>query len=563
MRSSAATRTAACLAMGAIAMSITASGVALTSVQRDLGVGITELQWVLNGFILSFAALLLPFGSLGDRLGQRPLFLTGTVVFALATLMSALAPSFVVLMMGRALMGCGAALLAATGPPALTAAFSDDADRKRAFGYLGASGGIGLTLGALLAGVIASWSGWRGAFAIHLPVVVTALFVALHGFESRTGRVGRTDVSTCSGSAGRPGSTDHAGAAEHSIFSDHVGVAGRSGVADDLGVVGRADARLAQFDWGGMVLCALAIGLLMTFGITGPEHGWTSVRVLTTLAMALLTGTAFAVVESRHASPLVNLATFRNRQFLVACAVCLLFTTVWVALFIYVPLNLQTLQSRSSVDAGVTMLGLMVPAPIMPMIVSRLILRVPIASVLTSGFLFMAVGAGVLFTAWSGHMPRTLELAGLVACGIGAGALYGLVDYLAMTALPDHQTGVASGVFNLVRLMGDALGAIVPGSILLQALRTAFEPYNSIDVPRATLNEIAAGQFAAADRLASDATSADALHRLATSAFGAGMGYALVALCAIAAFGAALTWTQSRTRSAGLMLCPVDHSDLP
>jgi DHA2 family methylenomycin A resistance protein-like MFS transporter len=119
---------------------------------------------------VSFAVLLLPFGAWSDRVGQRPLFLWGAVVFVIGAAIAVVAQDVVVLISGRALQGVGAALLTATAPAALTLAFPRAADRKRAFGYLGSSGGIGLALGAVLAGVASDWAGWRAAFALPIPV---------------------------------------------------------------------------------------------------------------------------------------------------------------------------------------------------------------------------------------------------------------------------------------------------------------------------------------------------------------------------------------------------------
>jgi predicted MFS family arabinose efflux permease len=162
-----------------------------------------------------------------------------------------------------------------------------------------------------------------------------------------------------------------------------------------------------------------------------------------------------------------TLGIFRNRQFLLSCAVCLLFTVVWVALFIYAPLHLQTILRRTVQDAGTAMLYLMLPALIMPMIAARLVARLSIGTVLCLGFALMALGLISLYAGWSYPPDRALEALGLSLCGIGAGSLYGLVDYLALTAVPPEQSGAASGAFNVIRLLGDALAAAIPAAILL------------------------------------------------------------------------------------------------
>ncbi len=438
--SSTLTLIAACLSMASIAMSITASGVALASLQSSLGIGITQLQWVLNGFILSFGVLLLPFGALGDRIGQRLPFLVGTVSFALATLVSVFAPSFTMLMIGRFAQGVGAALMAASAPAALTVIFIEEAERKKAFGFLGASGGVGLTLGAWLAGWASALGTWRAAFAIHLPFVVLTLLVALYGFR------------------------------------------GTSGTRDQ------------KFDWAGI------------------------------------------------------LRSLRNSRFIVACVACVSFTTIWVALFAYVPLQLQTVQGKSAGAAGTVMLGLMLPALVMPLVASRLVLRVSIPVVMAGGFALLAIGLLVLRFGWL-HASDA-QIVGLVLCGAGAGSLYGLLDYVALSAVPTPQSGMAAGTFNVVRLIGDALGALIPGAIILHTMRTHFAESDSPRVlPDDLLSQLAAGEFAAARKVAHTAAEGDALQRAALDVFQHGMSTALLSLMAIAIVGALLSGL-SKVRSA-------------
>lgn len=421
-RDATATLVAACLAAGAIAMTITASSVALAGVQLDLQLGITQLQWVLNGFIVSFALLLLPLGALSDRIGPRPLFLLGTVVFALGASVAVLAPGLSVLLAGRLLQGVGGALLTATGPAALTTAFALEADRKRAFGYLGASGGIGLTLGALLAGIIITWGTWRAAFALPVPVVIAAFLITLLSRDA--------------------------------------------------------------------------------FARTRLESARMNVSMITLL---------------------------RNQQFILACLTCLLFTTVWVALFIYAPLHMQSVDGRSPQDVGTTMLALMLPALAMPILASRLVLSFHIGTILIAGFLATALGLWVMDLSWSRSLSRWVEIAGLFLCGTGAGALYGLVDYLGLTSVPPQQAGAASGAFNVVRLAGDILAALIPGMVVFHAVGKTFAPYSSLDIPTQTLNKIAAGDLRAVEHLG--------LTEQAHAAFTTGMSHALQALLALTAFG--------------------------
>jgi predicted MFS family arabinose efflux permease len=421
-RASNATLLIACLATGAIAMTITTSSTALANVQSDLQLGITQLQWVLNGFIVSFAMLLLPFGALSDRTGPRPLFVLGTVTFVLGAGIAICAPGLSVLLGGRFVQGLGAALLTATAPAALTTAFALEADRKRAFGYLGASGGVGLTLGALLAGMVVSWGGWRAAFALPIPVVVASLLITL--------------------------------------------------VSRDALARSRPDPSRAR--------------------VFAPS-------------------------------------VFRNGQFLLACFACVLFTTVWVALFIYVPIHMQSADGRSPQDVGTTLLALMLPALVMPIVASRLVLVFHVGSVLIAAFLATALGLWIIDLSWGDSISWWGEIVGLVLCGSGAGALYGLVDYVGLTAVPPAQAGTASGAFNVVRLLGDIFAALIPGAVILQAVRHNFVSHGFVDVPADMLDKIAAGDLHTAKHLG--------LTAQAHASFEIGMSHALWVLIGLTALG--------------------------
>jgi predicted MFS family arabinose efflux permease len=366
--------------------------------------------------------LLLPVGAWGDRNGLRPLFLGGAVIFVIGAGLAVFANGIIPILTGRSLQGVGAALLTATAPAALTAAFASEADRKRAFGYLGSSGGIGLALGALLAGAASDWSGWRVAYALPIPIAFAALLVCMTSREALAGP--------------------------------------------------RARRVQASGTW---------------------------------------------------------LALLSNRSFVLSCAICLLFTTVWVALFIYAPLHMQAIDALDPRTVGTTMLALLLPALVMPIVATRLVLVLRARAVLLAGFFLIALGLWLMQVAWSGSTSRMLELVGLVLSGTGAGMLYGLVDYLGLTAVPPEQAGLASGAFNVVRLLGDILAAIIPGAVVLKTVSAAFASTDA-NVSSDMIEAIAAGDMRAVDSLG--------LTTQARAAFAAGMDYAIWALIVLAVLGA-------------------------
>jgi uncharacterized protein YaaW (UPF0174 family) len=132
---------------------------------------------------------------------------------------------------------------------------------------------------------------------------------------------------------------------------------------------------------------------------------------------------------------------------------------------------------------------------------------------------------------------RAWEIVGLIVCGGGAGALYGLADYYALSAVPPEQAGVASGAFNLMRLAGDALGSIVPAAVLLAALREGLEHFESTDIPRAVVNELAAGRFDAVRSLRVDEPLLSSLQSAVVDSFKDGMSQVVIALGVFAVAG--------------------------
>jgi MFS family permease len=413
---------AACLSTAAVAMTITASSVALASVQANLLIGLGQLQWLLNGFIGSFALFLLPFGAASDRVGTRALFLVGVATFSLAALWGVFAQSYLALVIARVIQGIGAALVTATAPAAVTHAFVHDGARKGAFGYLGASGGIGLTLGALLGGAVIGAGGWRGALALPIPVMALAGILVAATAESMC-------RETASGSS---------------------------------------------------------VG-----GMLGP---------------------------------------LRHRQFVLAVALCLLFTTAWVALFIHAPLHMQAADGFSARNAANRMLALLLPALAMPLVATRLVMHLPARLILMLGLLAMAAGLIVIQLGWSGAMPGFVELAGLAISGAGAGTLYGLVDYLALSSVPPAEAGAASGMLNMLRLCGDVLAAIIPGAVVFQTVRNGLESSAAAVLPRTLIDQVAAGNTQAAAQVGLPTA-------IAEMSFNAGLINALWVPIALTLFG--------------------------
>lgn len=479
---------AVCLVNLGIPLTVTMTGLALDAIRRELGGDLAQLQWVLNAFLLSFAALLLPLGALADQQGRRRLFLIGAVGFSVASLLCALAPDLLLLTVARLLQGAAGALIGATGPALLASAFPAESDRRRAFGLFGGSIGAGLALGAAGGGLVITVLGWRAGFLLQALVVMAGL-----------------------GAAGR--------------------------------IVDPAPRRRGRFD------PAAAAGLGMTllawfgYGILGPKIGYGAPATQGLLGTAVLLTVVFARAQRRHRQPLLAPALLQ-RDFLAAGLLCLALTSFWVTLFYFVPLYLQVALWQTPAEAGLLLLAMLVPLVLAPPLAAHLSPELPVGVWMFRGWALMAAGAAVLYGGTLRAELPILALA-LFLCGLGSGLISGRLDQLAMAAAPPEHRALAGGAVNTLRVLGDALGALVPGALLSACLTrelAAALPLNP-DSARLAGNALAAGNLSQGAALLGLAP-AD-VTPLALTAWRTGMaGVALLLLlfCAAIALACRLRW---------------------
>ena len=457
--------------------SITTSSVALAPIGAALGGRLASLQWVVSAFALGFATTLLPFGSLADRRGRKRLFVAGTALFAVTSLATAAAPTMAVLLAIRAVQGAAGAMCTASGIAILTNEFREPAARKAAFGVLGSIVGLGLVLGAVAGGPLVDVVGWRVGLVAHVPLALVALRCAGPIVESR----------------------------------------GPSGPADVPGALASA----------GM------LGFAIAYGTIAPTQRWASAGSIALLVGAMTSGVAFFWLETSSAAPMIDLHMFRERAFAGASLLALSFTSIWVALFIFVPLYLQVAHERSASAAGLWLLLLLGPGAVAPLLAARLGRRCSPHMLLVTGSLLMSAGCFAAALLETGSL-RGIAV-GLVITGVGAGFVNGLMDYVAVSALPEERSGVAGGAFYAMRLVGDAIAGVVPGTIL------TLEVARRLDVSRARASAIVAGDTSEA--------GGGALDMLARDTYAAAMS-ALLAVLALGAFAnAALSYFAFRPKA--------------
>lgn len=393
----------------------TVVNVALPTLGAELDAPLSGLQWTVNAYTLSLAALILVGGSLGDRLGRRRIFLIGIVWFAVASLLCGLAQDIWQLIAARALQGIGGALLT-PGSLALIQASFVPGDRAKAIGTWSGLAGVSTLVGPLLGGWLIDQASWRWIFLINVPLAAVAYVVAhRHVPESRDEQ-----------SAG-------------------------------------------HFDWTGAVLAVAALGA-GTYALIYAAEDLLRVDVLLSAVAAVVASIAFIVSQRREANPMVPLGIFSSRQFSAANGMTFLVYGALSAVFFILVLQLQVVSGFTATAAGLSML----PVTILMMLFSsragQLAASIGPRILMGVGPIICAVGALLFLRVGPDSNYVTDVLPGAVVFGIGLTALVAPLTATVLAAAEDRYAGVASGVNNAVSRAAGLLA--VAGLPLLVGLST-------------------------------------------------------------------------------------------
>jgi MFS transporter, DHA2 family, methylenomycin A resistance protein len=395
--------------------------IALPSIRHDLGGGITGLQWVVDGYTLMFAALLLSAGALADRIGARRAFGAGLVLFTVASAACGLAPGLAVLIVARFVQGASAAVLMPSSMSLLRQAYPDQARRARAIALWGLGGGVAASCGPVLGGLL-TLASWRMIFCVNVPAGAVALLLL-----ARTRR------------------------------SPHHKV---------------------PFDWTGQVTAVLAMGGLTYGAIEAGATGFTAPRVLAAFAVAVVALAAFLAAQARGAHPMLPLSLFRSRAVSVAVAAGFAFVVGYYGLPFLMSLYLQQQRGLSPLAAGAAFVPMMVTGAALTPLSPRLAGKLGSWRLITAGLVLMT--AGLIILALVPFSTPLWALAGLmILVGLGGPTVTPSATTVLLNGVPRHQAGTASGVFNTSRQVGGALAIAVFGALLanratfLQGLRVS------------------------------------------------------------------------------------------
>jgi MFS transporter, DHA2 family, methylenomycin A resistance protein len=395
-----------------VLLDVTIINVTLPSIHSALGAEVSELQWVVDGYALALASLLLTGGTLGDLYGHKRVVLTGFAVFGVASLACGLAPTSSVLVIARVVQGVGAAVLLPGTLAVITGAYGKErAAQARAISLWAAVGSLALPAGPLLGGLLVETIGWRGVFLVN-PLVVALAMVASARVVQESNRASEQKLDTP-----------------------------------------------------GVALGAVLLATLTFAFIEGGRSGWISVPVLAASACAAVAFVAFIFVESRSRSPMLPLGFFRIPDFTGANAVAGLMNLVALGTIFLLTLYLQVVQGRSALLAGVEMVPMFAPlsalAPISGRLAARFGPRLPMVAGLALGAFGMVLLSRL--EASSRYLPEVL--APMVCIGACLGLLTPAVVAAAMGSVPASRSGLASGANNTARQAAGAIGVALFGAL--------------------------------------------------------------------------------------------------
>jgi EmrB/QacA subfamily drug resistance transporter len=390
-------------------LDVTIVNVALPDIERSLGASLADLQWVIDAYALTLAALLLTAGSLADLYGRRRTFALGIVVFTLGSLLCGLAPSPLFLTLARAGQGIGGAIMFATSLALLSNAFRAG-DRGVAFGVFGAVTGVAVAVGPVIGGALVSGLSWRWIFLVNIPVGVVALVLTLRQVdESRNPHARRVDVV-------------------------------------------------------GLLTFSAGLGALVYGLIRSNEDGWGSGTVVWSLAAAAVLLVAFVIAEQRQREPMLDLSLLRKPTFVGGLIAAFAISASLFAAFPYLVLYLQGMLGLSAIEVGVRFLVLSGPIFVTAAIAGRLSDKVPTSLLIGPGFAFIGV-ALLLMRGITVADDFTHLIPGFILAGVGAGLVNVPLASTAVGVVEPARAGMASGINSTLRQVGIATGVAALGAI--------------------------------------------------------------------------------------------------
>jgi EmrB/QacA subfamily drug resistance transporter len=453
---------AMCGALIAVVASVSGLNVAQQDLALDLGASQSQLLWIINGYTMALAALLLPIGALGDRLGRKPILLAGLVLFIAANTLGGLATTTGMLMAARILAGLAAAMIMPVTLSVITSSFPAE-QRARAVGIWSGFAGAGGILGLFVASFLIDYFTWPWLFA--MPILIAVLSVVM-----------------------------------------------------TLKAVGNSrEAQAGRFDTVGSVLSAVAIGAIVLGIHEGPERGWTDVLALGGLLVGLAALAAFVAWELRQDHPLLDIRVFAHRGLAAGSLTLLVVFAVMFGVFLVLPQFTQAVLGYSALKSAASLLPMVVVMMPLSAVAPLIARRIGTRTTLATGMGLFAAGLVLLALMVSAEGGYWSVIPGLLVLSFGIGLCMSPSTTVITESLPAAKQGVASALNDTVRELGGAIGIALLGSFVSAGYRTSVADATTGLAPDLAhrVQEGIGAAFAAAPELGADAPAVLAAAKLA------------------------------------------------
>ncbi|NDZ78808.1 MFS transporter [Streptomyces sp. SID10853] len=404
-----------CVSLFMAMLDNTVVNVALPSMQNHLGADISDLQWIVDGYSLSLAALMLTAGTVGDLFGRRKVFLFGLLLFGAGSAVCALAGHVGILIAGRVLQGAGAAAFMPGTLSIIRQIYTDERERAMAIGIWAGVSGLGLGVGPIVGGPIVDHFGWTWVFWLNVPIALIGLVGGALLIPESSDRDGRT------------------------------------------------------LDPAGQLLGMVVIGAAVYSTIEGPLRGWSDHFVLGGYVLAVVALPLFVLVELKVKSPMLDLAMFRDRLFTGALLNGLFLYLGMFSVLYFLSLWLQEVLGWSATGAGLVVMPAMVVVAAVTPVAGWIAGRIGAGYPMTAGLLVSAFAMAAMAQFGSDASFRSYWWL-LPVIGLGMGLVLTPITATALARVPARRAGMASASSNTLRELGGVIGVAALGSALTAAM---------------------------------------------------------------------------------------------
>jgi EmrB/QacA subfamily drug resistance transporter len=402
---------AMCSALVAVVASVSGLNVAQQDLAIDLGASQSQLLWVINGYTMALAALLLPIGAIGDRWGRKPVLLSGLVLFVAANALGAMSSTTEVLLAARVLAGIAAAMIMPVTLSVITSSFPSE-QRARAVGIWAGFAGAGGILGLFVSSFIVDYLTWPWLFAMPIGIAVVSLLLTLKSVANST------------------------------------------------------EEQEGRFDTVGSIFSAVAIGALVLGIHEGPERGWTDPLALAGMVVGLAALAVFVVWELRQDHPLLDIRLFAHRGLAAGSLTLLIVFAVMFGVFLVLPQFTQAVLGYSALKSAASLLPMVVVMMPLSAVAPVIAKRMGVRNVLATGVGLFGTGLLLLAVMVSAEGGYWSVIPGLLVLSVGIGLCMSPSTTVITESLPVSKQGVASALNDTVRELGGAIGIALLGSFV-------------------------------------------------------------------------------------------------